>query len=162
MNKDERATNKNELESRLENLNLPKITTLQHQQDVRLTILNAKKSAKASLWLLFIPFIFLFGGFLQSVFHILLPPWSWLVKYSPVMPVWLRVLIFVTVLIIIPLIAVLLNILSILWFQYNKEEHVLHISIRMRKLNVIIITLAGILALLFIGHSISEWITSGA
>lgn len=149
------------LENKLENLNLPKINSLQHQQQLKLTILNAKKSAKLSLWLLFLPFIMLFGGFMQSVFHILIPPWSWLIKYSPVMPVWLKILIFTIILIVIPIIAVMLNILSILWIRYNKAEHVLHISIRMRKINVIIISIAGILALLFIGHSITEWITGG-
>lgn len=159
MKKEEVDTKKNELETKLENLHLPEINSLQHQQQLRLTILNAQKSVKISLWLLFIPFIMLFGGFMQSVFHILIPPWSWLVKYSPLMPVWLRILIFTTVVIVLPIIAVLLNVLSILWLRYDKTEHVLHISIRMRKINVIIITVAGILALIFIGHSIAEWIT---
>ena len=159
MKKEEVDTKKNELETKLENLHLPEINSLQHQQQLRLTILNAQKSVKISLWLLFIPFIMLFGGFMQSVFHVLLPPWSWLVKYSPLMPVWLRILIFTTVVIVLPIIAVLLNVLSILWLRYDKTEHVLHISIRMRKINVIIITVAGILALIFIGHSIAEWIT---
>ena len=159
MKKEEVDTKKNELETKLENLHLPEINSLQHQQQLRLTILNAQKSVKISLWLLFIPFIMLFGGFMQSVFHILIPPWSWLVKYSPLMPVWLRILIFTTVVIVLPIIAVLLNVLSILWLRYDKTEHVLHISIRMRKINVIIITVAGILALIFIGHSITEWIT---
>ena len=159
MKKEQVDTKKNELETKLENLHLPEINSLQHQQQLRLTILNAQKSVKISLWLLFIPFIMLFGGFMQSVFHILIPPWSWLVKYSPLMPVWLRILIFTTVVIVLPIIAVLLNVLSILWLRYDKTEHVLHISIRMRKINVIIITVAGILALIFIGHSIAEWIT---
>lgn len=159
MKKEEVVSEKNELETKLENLNLPEINSLQHQQQLRLTILNAQKSAKVSLWLLLIPFIMLFGDFMQSVFHILIPPWSWLVKYSPLMPVWLKILIFTTVVIVIPIIAVLLNVLSILWIRYDKTEHVLHISVRMRKINVIIITVAGILALVFIGHSIAEWIT---
>jgi hypothetical protein len=149
------------LETRLENLDLQQINALPHQQQLRLTILNAKKSGRVSLWLLFIPFIFLFGGLAQSVFHILIPPWSWLVVYSPLIPAWLKILIFAVVLIIIPAIAIFLNILSILWIHYDKAEHVLHISLRMRRTNVIIISVAGILALLFIGHSITEWITNG-
>lgn len=161
MEKKEVVGEKNELETRLENINLPNINSLQHQQQLKLTILNAKKSVAVSLWLLVIPFVMLFGGFMQSVFHILIPPWSWLVKYSSVMSLWLRLAIFVIVVIIIPLIAVLINILGILWFKYDKAEHVLHISVRMRKINVIIIVIAGILALLFIGHSIAEWITGG-
>ncbi len=149
------------LEQQLENIEIPKVNALQHQSQLKLTILNTKKSSTISLWLLLVPFIMLFGGFVQSVFHILLPPWSWLIKYSPIMPLWLKLTIFTTVVIIIPLIAVLINILGILWFKYDKSEHVLHIALRMRRTNVIIIILAGILALLFIGHTITEWITNG-
>ena len=149
------------LEHQLENIDVPEVTPLYHQQQLKLTILNAKKSATISLWLLIVPFVVLFGGFMQSAFHIMLPPWSWLVKYSPLMPLWLRLGIFVSVVIIIPLIAVFINVLGVLWFKYDKAEHVLQIAVRMRRTNVIIITIAAILALLFIGHTITQWITNG-
>ena len=77
------------------------------------------------------------------------------------MPVWLRLSVFAIILIIIPLIAILVNISGILWFKYNKAEHVLHIAVRMRRMNIIIIAVAGLLALLFIGHTIAEWIING-
>lgn len=149
------------LEQQLENIDVPEVTPLHHQQQLKLTILNAKKSATISLWLLVVPFVVLFGGFMQSAFHIMLPPWSWLVKYSPLMPLWLRLGIFVCVVIILPFVAVFINVLGILWFKYDKTEHVLQIAVRMRKTNVIIITIAAILALFFIGHTVTEWITNG-
>lgn len=148
-------------QQQLENLAVPEVNTLKHQHELKLTILNAKKSATISLWLLLVPFIVLLGTIVQFAFHIMLPPWSWLVKYSPLMPLWLRFSISAVVLIIIPMIAVLINVLGILWFQYNKTEHVLHVAVRMRRMNVIIIAVAGIPALLFIGHTIAEWITNG-
>jgi len=149
------------LEQHLENIDVPEVKPLHHQQQLKLTILNAKKSATISLWLLVVPFIVLFGGLMQSAFHVMLPPWSWLVKYSPLMPLWLRLAIFVSVVIVLPLIAVFINVLGILWFKYDKAEHVLQIAVRMHRTNIIIITIAGILALLFIGHTITEWITNG-
>ena len=148
-------------EQQLENLNVPEADTLPHQRELKLTILKTKKSATISLWLLLLPLIVLLGAIMQSAFHIMLPPWSWLVKYSPLMPVWLRLSVFAIILIIIPLIAVLVNISGILWFKYNKAEHVLHIAVRMRRMNIIIIAVAGLLALLFIGHTIAEWIING-
>lgn len=151
----------NGLKQQLENLDVPEVKPLHHQQQLKLTILNAKKSATISLWLLVVPFVVLFGGFMQSAFHIMLPPWSWLVKYSPLMPLWLRLGIFVSVVIILPLIAVFINVLGVLWFKYDKAEHVLQIAVRIRRTNVIIIAVAAILALLFIGHIITEWITNG-
>jgi hypothetical protein len=72
-----------------------------------------------------------------------------------------RITVFATVLIIIPITAVLINISGILWFQYNKTERVLHIAVRMRRVNIIIIAIAGLLALLFIGHAITAWIING-
>ncbi|HVX26364.1 MAG TPA: hypothetical protein VHB70_08490 [Parafilimonas sp.] len=149
------------LEEQLENMEVPGIKSAQHRQDLKLTIINTKKSARISLWLLLLPVLILLEGFIESAFHVFLPPWSWIIKYTPVMPVWLRVAIFTFVLILIPTIAVLINVLGILWFRYDKAEHVLHIAVRMRRINVIIIVVAGILALLFIGHSIAEWITNG-
>jgi len=150
-----------EFEQQLENIGVPEIKPSHRQQQLKLTILNAKKSATISLWLLIVPFIVLFGGLMQSVFHIVLPPWSWLVKYSPLMPLWLRLAIFVSVVIILPLIAVFINVLGILWFKYDKAVHVLQIAVRMHRTNIIIIMIVGILGLLFIGHTITEWITNG-
>lgn len=148
------------LEQQLENMDVPKVNPL-HQQQLKLTILNAKKSATISLWLLIIPFILLLGDIIQFAFHIMLPPWSWLAKYSPLMPLWLRLTISISIIIIIPLIVVLINILGVLWFKYDKTEHVLQIAVRMRRTNIIFIVIAGILALLFISHAITEWITNG-
>ena len=151
----------NELEKKLENISSPQLPSLQHQEKLKLSILSAKKSSKASLILLAFPFIVFLGGILESAFHILLPPWSWLVKYSPLWPVWLRILIFTMILIVFPLVAAFINILAITWFEYDKKQKVLNISIRIRTINMIIIIVTTIIALLFIGHSIAEWI-SGA
>lgn len=150
--------NRSAFEQQLENLNVRDADTLPHQRELKLTILKTKKSATISLWLLILPLIILLGAIVQHAFHIMLPPWSWLVKYSPLMPVWLRLSVFAIILIIIPLIAALVNISGILWFKYNKAEHVLHIAVRMRRMNIIIIAVAGLLALLFVGHTIAEWI----
>jgi len=53
----------------------------------------------------------------------------------------------------------LLNLLSIVWFQYDRRQQVLHIAVRLKKANIIIMLIAGTLALLFIGHSIADNIT---
>jgi hypothetical protein len=151
----------NELEKKLENISSPQLPPLQHQEKLKLSILSAKKSSRASLILLAFPFILFLGGILQGALNILLPPWSWMVKYSPLWPVWLRMLIYVMILIVFPLAAAFINILAITWIEYDKNQKVLNISIRIRTVNTIIIIATLIIALLFIGHSIGEWI-SGA
>ena len=57
---------------------------------------------------------------------------------------------------VFPLIAVILNVLAITWLQYDREQKVLNISIRIKTINLIIIIVAGLVALLFIGHSIAD------
>jgi hypothetical protein len=148
--------NADDLEKKLEHLSTPQVPPMQHQWQLKFAILSAKKSAKAALWLMLIPVLMLGTGLLQSQYDILIPPWSWLVEYSPGWPVWIRFGVFAIVVIIIPLIAVLLNLLSIIWLEYDRPQKVLHISIRMRPLNLLIIAIAGLLALLFIGHTIAD------
>ncbi len=151
-----------ELKNKLENISVPHVSPLQHKEDLKLSILSTKKSANISYVLLSIPAIILLGAISQSAFHVLLPPWSWMVKYGSLMPLWLRMLIFITVLIVLPIVAALLNILSIVWVKYDNEKKVLNIAIRLRTINIIIIAVTTLTALLFIGHTIAEWITGAS
>jgi uncharacterized membrane protein len=149
----------NELKRKLENISTPQVPSLHHKENLKLTILSTKKSSKVSFILLALPAIILLEAVCESVFHVLLPPWGWLVKYGSLMPLWLRMTIYITVLIIAPLTAAFLNILAVTWFKYDKEQKVLHISIKLKTLNIIIIVITTIIGLLFIGHTIAEWIT---
>jgi len=148
-----------DIENKLENISSPQLPLLQHQEKLKLSILSAKKSSWVSLVLLAFPFLVFLGGIFESTFHILLPPWSWIVKYSPLWPVWLRMLVYIMILIVFPLVAGFINILAITWFEYDKKKKVLNISIQIKTVNIIIITVTTIIALLFIGHSIAEWIS---
>ena len=144
--------NKDDLEKKLERLSKPQLPQLQHQWQLKLSILSAKKSARASLWLLLIPFLIFIGRLLQDLFNIPMPPGSWF----EALPSSLRITIFIIIVIVIPLTAVILNLLSITWLQYDREQEVLNISIRMRMINLIIIIVAGLVALLFIAVMITD------
>ncbi len=150
--------NADDLEKKLEDLSVPQMPPIQHQWPLKLAILSAKKSAKAALWLMLIPGVLLGSGLIQSLLDTSIPPWSWMVEYSPRWPEWIRFGVFAMVVIIIPLITVLLNLLSITWVRYDRHQQVLHVSIRMRPLNIVIIVIAGLLALLFVGHTIADYI----
>jgi hypothetical protein len=148
----------NDLEKNLDKLSIPNIPQSDNQRQLKFAIISAKKSAKATLWLMLIPVIVLASGVLQGLMNISIPPWSWMQHYLPFLPVWARFGIFAGVVIIIPLIVVILNVLSVVWLQYDKKHEVLNISIRMRPINIIIIAIAGLIALLFIGHTIADYI----
>jgi hypothetical protein len=146
-----------DLETRLQSLNIPDAPPAgHHQRQLKFALVNAKKSARTSLWLLSVPFVMLSGAVLDSVWNISVPPWSLLKAYGHLWPLWIRMSIFVTTVMILPLIALIINILAVLWVNYDKEQKVLNIAIRMKTVNIIIIAVAGILAFLFIGHSIAD------
>lgn len=140
---------KDDLEKKLENLSIPQLPQLQHQQQLKLAILSSKKSAKAALWILLIPFLFIASAFLRQLLNVSIPPDSWLEEHRLQLPPWLRIAVFAAIVIVFPLIAVILNLLSVVWFQYEREQKLLHISIRMRTVNLIIIIVAGFVSLLF-------------
>jgi hypothetical protein len=150
--------NKDDLEKKLENLGRPQLPDLQHQWQLRLSILSAKRSAWAALWLLLAPLLVFASGALYSLLKISVPPYAWLAEYSSQWPLWVRITVFMTTVIVLPSIAVILNLLAIVWIQYDREQKVLNISIRMKTINLIIIIVAGLIALLFIGHSIADYI----
>jgi len=68
-------------------------------------------------------------------------------------------LVYIVILIVFPLVAGFINILAITWIEYDKKKKVLNISIQIKTVNIIIITATTIIALLFIGHSIADWIS---
>ena len=141
--------NKKDLEEKLETISIPQLPQLQHQQQLKLSVLSAKKSARAAVWLLLIPFLFFLTALLRQLLNISIPPDSWLEEYSLHMPSWLRIMVFIIIVIVFPLVAGILNLLSIVWLQYDREGKVLNISIRLRTINIIIIIVAGLVALLF-------------
>ena len=147
-----------DLEKKLENLSTPQISNITHQRQLKLSILNARKSGQVGIFMLAIPFSILFSALLETLFKVALPPWSWLKMYNPTFPVWLRVSIFVIIVIVLPLTALIINILSVVWFQYDRTQKVLQISIKFKTINTIIIVVSGLLAFLFIGHTIADWI----
>ena len=140
---------KDDLEKNLENISIPQLPPLKHQHQLKLSILSARKSAWAGLWLLLIPFLLFASAFLRQVMHISVPPDSWFESYSSQWPSWLRITAFLTIMIVLPLIAVIINLLSIVWLQYERDQKVLNVSIRLRAINLIIIIGAGLVALLF-------------
>ena len=150
------AMQKDDIKTRLENLNLKEVTPRAEGQKIKLAIISSKKSLSISLWLLSVPFILFFSAMLEPVFHILVPPWSLLKAYGHLWPQWVRIAVFATVVIIIPLIAAGINLLAIVWFDYDRKHKVFHIAIRVKLANIIILLIAGVLALLFIGHSIAD------
>jgi len=148
--------NEKDIKTRLDTLKVPEAVDPGGQKQLKFAVLSARKSARLSLWIMALPAIILLGAICDPLFHILLPPWSLMKEYGPHWPLWLRIAIFTGTVMVFPLIAVFVNLLSIIWFQYDRQQKVLSMSIRLKPVNLVIITIAGLLAALFIGHAIAD------
>ena len=103
---------------------------------------TAKKFTSVSLLLLMVPFL-LFVIMLSQQLGIPILPDGWLENFSQNWSPWLRIIVFAAIVILLPFIAVILNLLSLIWLQNDKK----HTGIR--SINFIVITVAGFMVLLF-------------
>jgi membrane protease YdiL (CAAX protease family) len=104
---------------------------------------TAKKFTSVSLLIMLIPFLFFVSRVLQQLLSIPVLPDAWLEKFSQDWPAWLRIVVFAAIVIMLPLTAVILNLLSLIRLHHHKEEK------GIRLINFIVITVAGLMALLF-------------
>jgi hypothetical protein len=109
-------------------------------------ITNPKKLTGGSLLLLLIPFLLFVSRFSQQSLHISKPPDVWLENVSFD---WLRIALFAFTLILLPLIAVVLNLLSLNQLQNRESEAQMDMAAVVRLTNFIIIIVAGSVSLLF-------------
>jgi hypothetical protein len=107
---------------------------------------NSKKLTAASILLLLIPFLFFVSRFLQYSLHISVPPDTWLKKVSFNS---IRIALFASTLILLPLIAVILNLLSLNQLRNAERQAQMDMAAAVRLTNFIIIIIAGSVALLF-------------
>lgn len=82
----------------------------------------AKKLTSVSLFLLPIPFLFFAKAFLQNIFNISLQPRAWLEKFSQGWTSWLSIATFAFIMILLPLTAVILNLLSLIRLRNNNSQ----------------------------------------
>ena len=109
-------------------------------------ITSPKKLIAASLLLLLIPFLLFVSRFLQHSLHISVPPDIWLEKVSIN---WLRIALFAGALILLPLIAVILNLLSLNQLRNPERQARTDTPTAIRLINFIIIIVAGPVVFLF-------------
>jgi hypothetical protein len=148
---------KEELENKLENLALPEINSGQHKDKLRLTILNMSRSHKMGYAFVIIPLLFLFGICLTRVLDINIPIVN---TIEQLMARWDNVaylkLIFPIVYLVLPFIALVVNLLASLHFSWNSRNKELNILYRFRWGNFIIIIISVFILTTFFIYLIME------
>ncbi len=148
---------KEELENKLENLSLPEIYSGQHKDKLRLTLLNMRRSHKMGYAFVIIPLFFLFGIFLTRVLDLHIPLVDTL---EQLMARWDKVsylkLVFPILYLVLPLTALVINLLASLHFSWNAKLKELNITYRFRWINFIIIIISLFILIVFFTYLILE------
>lgn len=143
---------------KMENLQSPDFVSEGHKRQLKLTLLNTQKSAAFGVLLVLTPFLFASGMILKYNLGIDfgLFTWfpSWLVSFeekSIILTFLLRFLLLGG-----PLIAVLLNLLAILHFQFDGAANEVLISIKLKWLNIAVVIFCSAVLMIFFLYLLVE------
>ena len=149
--------NENEFEKQMENLKTPQADTSTHQQILKITLLNAKKSSRLAIVFIIIPCLFLFGVFVKyllgidfKIFSSLEDEMAALDKISYLR--WLSPLLLAG----LPLAGIVINLLAISHFYWDKMKKELIITIKYRLINIILLLISIGIVCIFILYAIAE------
>ncbi len=146
--------------NKMENLERPDFSSEIHKKQLKLTLLNTRKSATFGIFLIITPFLMLIGvlfkyylGMHPSIFTAF---FEWLTSIDPdndsSLVSWLiRFLILGG-----PIIAVIINLLSIVHFQYDGQIKEVLISIKIKWLNITIAAVCLFILMIFFFYLLVE------
>jgi hypothetical protein len=146
-----------EFSEKLQKMHKPEIESGTHQVQLKITLLNAKRSGRIGLILVILPCLFLVGVFVKYFLHINLPSFSaledWMSKkeQSPLIKVLLPLLLVGG-----PLLALIFNLLSILHFNLDKKANELIITVKLKWFNIIVLLICLLILLSFFIYAIGE------
>lgn len=141
---------KEDMDSILNNMDLPDPENIKHQQEFKIPLLSYKRSSKAGLWLLILPIIFaltlvlkyelgLFSTFLDMIVGVFkfVDKNQFLTYLIPI------------VLIGFPLSAMIINFFAVCHFALVREKKELIITIKYRLFNIAVILLSFAIIIFF-------------
>ena len=152
---------KYKIEELMENLEQPTVDVSSHQQEFRLTLFNTKKSAVLGIVLLILPLLFLSGvifkHYLQIDLGLFTSVYEWIGdldhKYGggSVLNWIIRILLLLG-----PLVAIGINLLSILHIRYEKSKKEIVMSLKVKWLNWAIIGVCSTIFIIFFLYLVIE------
>lgn len=139
---------KNDFIKKMEDLKKPQITGDASRRQVRLTIMNAKKSALWGTWFLVIPVVFfaciIIKELLQWDWGLANNFTDWMARLdSKASTKWLTPLLFV----VLPAIGAVANLLAIMHFSYDKIAKELLVAVKIKWFNIAL----AVISIVFLG-----------
>ena len=139
---------KNDFIKKMEDLKKPEVIADASRRQLKLTIMNARKSARWGILFLVVPFVFFACVVIDKILPMDWAPvdnfanWVAMVDKQPATK-WLTPLLFV----VLPAIAAVVNLLAIMHFAYDKIAKELLVSIKIKWFNIAL----AIISIAFLG-----------
>jgi uncharacterized membrane protein len=146
-----------EFSQKLQKMHKPHIESETHQVQLKITLLNAKRSARIGVVLILIPCLFLSGVLMKYFMHINLPSFSaleeWMADKNHNV---LTKMLIPLLLIVTPFIALIFNLLAILHFNFEKKLNELKITVKLKWFNISVALICLLILFCFFLYAIGE------
>ena len=146
-----------EFSEKLQKMHKPEIESLTHQVQLKVTLLNAKRSTRIGVILVILPCLFLGAVLIKYFLHINLPSFSafeeWMSEKDQNV---LIKLLFPLILIGGPILALILNLLAILHFSFDKKAKELIITLKFKWFNIIVSLICLLILFCFFLYAVGE------
>ena len=147
----------NEFSNKMERLKKPVVQAEAAQRQIRLALLNTRKSAWWGFWVLVVPIIFLGANVIKELFN-----WHWGVTDNIIewfakldqqrSTGWLTPVLFV----LLPLVGAVINLLAILHFVYDKVAREIIVTIKLRWINIILVMISMLIVAFVLFYAVTE------
>ena len=143
--------------NKMDNLKKPGFSSFEPGKNLKLMIVNSKKSAAIGVWFLVVPCYFLFMILMKYYFNVNLHIIDIFENFvasldkSPITK-FITPLFFVG----LPIAGIVINLLSIMFFDYNKEQKQINISVKLKPVNLLLVILSLAVVSVFVLYLVAE------
>ena len=148
--------NRENLENYLEMLPKPQPDLPASQKILKVALCSARRSSRIGFWLVLLPGLVIFLFFLQNVIHVDTGLIRFLEKQGPSLSTPVKAVLIFIFLVGFPLIAVVINLLSLSYFQYDRVSKEFTITLKIRWWNILITLVGAALAVFYILHILAD------
>lgn len=146
-----------DFEKKLSDLKKPSVEEIKPPREIKLAVVNAQRSAAIGAWFVAVPCYFLFCVVMKYYFHLHIGLFNTMIEMmsqldkSPAMRVLSPIL-----LVGLPVTGVVLNALAIMHFSFVPATRSLLITIKLRWINLVVMSVSLCLVAIFLLYAIVE------
>jgi lantibiotic transport system permease protein len=146
-----------EFSRKLQQMHKPQIESATHQMQLKITLLNAKRSAGIGVVMVVIPCLFLLAVLMKYLMNINLSSFSALEEWMADKNHNVLIKMLIPLLLIgAPFIALIFNLLAILHFSFVKKVNELIITVKLKWFNIIVSLICLLILFCFFLYAVGE------